>query len=398
MPEHPSLNLPLLRPRPFTPRRTMEPYAPCWCGSGKKWKWCHKDRERQKPPELHERLAELRAAFARGYCSHPEAGATACSDEIVRAHTVQRRAGLAAIAENGHVISTITAAQDLFKNEGGFVPREIGVRSASAFLGFCSHHDAAMFRPVEVGETVLSTETAFLLSFRAMAYELFMKQAALSTHASERDADKGRPFEVQCAIQEWLHWHETGLRRGLADLERWKAAYDAAYRAKKFDGFGFHGVVFDGILPVVGCGGFHPEFDFAGQPLQRLGRGVDLVYEHVVFNLAVLNGKSVAVIGWNDGTAGPAATFARSFSAVPDDLKAEGAVRLAFEHIENIHIRPSWWYGLSDQQRAAAILRMRTGGPMGPQRQASCLRPDAMHYVGAVGVTETVSTLVGSGS
>lgn len=391
MPAHPSLNLPLRPPALFTPRRMMDPYEPCWCGSGRKWKWCHKDRERQKPPELYEGLAELRAAFARGYCSHPEAGETTCSDEIVRAHTVQRRGGLAAIAENGHVISTITAAQDLFKNQGEFVPGEVGVRSASAFLGFCGYHDAAMFRPIEVGQALLTIETAFLLSFRAMAYELFMKRAALSAHGSKRDADKGRPFEVQCAIQEWLHWHEFGLRRGLADLERWKATYDAAYRAGNFDGFGFHGVVFDSVLPVVGCGGFHPEFDFAGQSLQRLGRGADLAYEHVVFNLTVLNGKSAGVIGWNEGTAGPAAAFARSFAAVADDQKAGAAIRLAFEHIENVHIRPSWWRGLSNEQRAAAILRMRTGGPMDPQRQASCLRPDGRHYVGAVGVTETVS-------
>ena len=33
----------------LAPVRKMAPYKPCWCGSGKKWKWCHKDQESMAP-------------------------------------------------------------------------------------------------------------------------------------------------------------------------------------------------------------------------------------------------------------------------------------------------------------------------------------------------------------
>lgn len=392
MSDHISLGLPLVPPAPFNPRRTMDPYAICWCGSGRKWKWCHKDRERQSPIPLQERLTQFRATFRQEYCSHPDAGKATCSAEIVRAHTVQHRGGLSAISENGRVVSAVTAAEDLYSNKGEYVPRVIGIKSASTFLGFCGHHDTTMFRPIETGPFSLSAETVFLLSFRALAYELYMKRCALAATNIERECDKGKPFEDQCSIQEYLHWSEEGMRRALADLERWKAAYDTAYMAKDYDKFDFYAVGFTDVLPFVGCGGFHPQFDFSARPLQQLGRGSDLEYQHVTVNLTVIDSRSVAVIGWNEGGDGPAAMFAKSFAGVRNGEKAEAVRRLVFEHIENVFMLPSWWRGLSEELRLAAIFRMRTGSPGGAERKASCLMSDGLAYLESVGVQEVCSS------
>ena len=106
-----------------------------------------------------ERMSHLYRKFQKGYCSHPSASPNNCSDKIVRAHTVQRRGGIAAIAEKGHVISAKSAAQDLVKNHGAFVPRKVGVRSASTFMGFCKKHDNSMFHPVEKPSVSLSHQS-----------------------------------------------------------------------------------------------------------------------------------------------------------------------------------------------------------------------------------------------
>jgi hypothetical protein len=242
--------------------------------SGKKWKWCHKDRHTQKPVPSGQASALLTAEFAKGYCSYPsaEAGPATCSEKIIRAHTVQRSTGLAGIAESGHVISAKAAFKDLVKNDGRLVPREVGVHDASTFMGFCNKHDTAMFRAVEAGDVALTQKTCFLLSFRTLAFELFEKQAALRHVEIERDFDKGRPFEDQCYIQQHLHFYREGILRGLSDLQQWKAVYDTAFIEQQFNAFRFFGVAFSGILPVVGCGGFYPEFDFEGRPLQKFGR------------------------------------------------------------------------------------------------------------------------------
>lgn len=200
MPAHQSLVAPFLEPTPIHPGERMDPYKNCWCGSEKKWKWCHKDRAKQEPIHLGALLAGMREEMQRGYCSHPEASPTTCSDRIVRAHTIQRRGGIADIAEGAHVASVKAGVDDMYDNEGRIEPKSVGVRSASTFNGFCETHDRSMFRPLEVGSPTLAIENVFLLSFRAMAYELFAKRAALRSVPIQRDLDRGAPFEAQAAI------------------------------------------------------------------------------------------------------------------------------------------------------------------------------------------------------
>jgi hypothetical protein len=127
---HPSLTAPFLPPPPLRPQRTMDPYKPCWCQSGKKWKWCHKNRHIQKPLPLGQVLSSIHVEFTKGYCSYPGAGPATCGERIIRAHTVQRATGLAAIAERGHVISAKSAFKDTAKNEGS----SFRVKSASMML------------------------------------------------------------------------------------------------------------------------------------------------------------------------------------------------------------------------------------------------------------------------
>ena len=113
---HPSLKEKFIGPPPLEPQRVMRVNEPCWCGSEKKWKKCHRDREGQTPEPIGKLLDRQRSEKLKGYCLHPEASETNCSQQIVRAHTVQRRGGLAAIAENGHVISAKKAFEDIIKN------------------------------------------------------------------------------------------------------------------------------------------------------------------------------------------------------------------------------------------------------------------------------------------
>lgn len=377
---HASLHAAFIPPPDLRPQKTMKRNHPCWCGSGKKWKRCHRDRESQQRVELGERLSQLYREFQKGYCSHPQAGPEECGHRIVRAHTVQRRGGLAAIAEQGHVVSAKTGSQDLFKNRGLFVPREVGVRSASTFFGFCDTHDNSMFRPVETQSASLTPESCFLLGFRAMSYELFSKRAALRSVNIMRDMDRGTPFEYQCELQQRIHLYEEGTKRGVADCERWKERYDEIFGNRRFEEYRCVSVEYSSVLPIVGCGAFMPEYDFAGNPLQIVSRG-DAPHEHVSLNLTVLNGRSVLVIGWTEGKEGPAALFGRSFGNVPDKEKANAAVQLVTEYIENIYMRPSWWRGLPNALRNTLIARIRSGiGVSRPDRELHCLRPDGSPY------------------
>lgn len=359
-PSHPSLSAPFLEPEHIHPQEQMDPYRACWCGSGTKWKWCHKERHKRKRINIGRLLADMRSQFVEGYCSHPDAGPHSCSPGIVRAHTIQRRGGLGDIAEAGHVMSSKAGVEGIFDNEGRIEPVEVGVRSASTFNGFCGAHDTELFRPVEVGAVTLSHESVFLLTFRAIAFELFTKQAALKGVPIQRELDSGTPFYIQAAMQTQLHYSSEGMKRGLADLERWKDRYDAALRQNDLSAFSVYAIEFDGVLPVAACGAFHPEVDFDGAQLQILSRG-SAEFDHIAFNLTTLNGVSVAAFGWLGGSSGPAAALVDSFRRLPDAEKSTAVIQLAFEHLENTYMRPSWWRALPDEWRNFALEKFRSG-------------------------------------
>ncbi len=75
---------------------------PCWCRSGLKYKKCHLNRELQTPVNIFEVEAKLVAQLRVGYCSHPDPISDPCSGTITKAHTIQKKGGIAAIAEAGH--------------------------------------------------------------------------------------------------------------------------------------------------------------------------------------------------------------------------------------------------------------------------------------------------------
>ena len=388
---HASLDATFTIPELLEPRRSMGRNETCWCGSGNKWKRCH--RLREKAPRVNSGAlhARMHQEFNEGFCSHPEADTETCGERIVRAHTVQRQGGLAAIAEDGHVISVESAARDLHRNEGRFVPRQVGVRSASTFMGFCNRHDTEMFRTVETGEVRLNPRACFLLGFRAIAYEYYMKALQRRVIGLMRRTDAGLSFEEQCTIQQVAHAFEVGVLRGIEDGTRWKRQYDTMFRAERLDDHRFVAVEYSGILPVVGCGAFHPEFDFGGNALQRIGHG-DAHLEHLTFNLTVLNDRSVMVLGWTEGTQGPAEAFARSFRNLSDRRKLNASVQLAFEHMSNVFMKPSWWRNLPNAVSTALVRRMHSGSGLGGHgRSQECLQPDGHDYTHRINVVNVLT-------
>lgn len=337
--------------------RPLNVYGPCWCKSGKKWKFCHKDRHTEKKLEFGEMLSLLKRAQEEWVktshiCLHPQASSSTCSPKVISSHTVQRNGGLSAIAEDGHVFSTKKAFFNIEKNDGEIVPTRIGLKEASTFPGFCNKHDTSMFLPAEGPNSILNEESAFLLSYRALAYEYVMKQYNIANHAVQRDImDRGATFPQQVAVQNLIEAMANGTRIALMDIDRWKAKYDSAYNSADYSSFNAYMVEFDSVLPFVGAGAFMPEFDFKGTAIQFLGAKAGL--ENLAINITVLRGVTVAVFGWWPEKRNATSQFIDSFAAIPDDEKATALATCAFEHLENVYYRESWWEGLSQNERHA---------------------------------------------
>lgn len=291
------LSLPLVNPNDdnkITPVRKMNKNKPCWCRSGKKYKRCHFDRSTQPEINLFEMEADFFREFNKGYCSAPDD--TQCSSTISKAHTVQRKGGLTAIADLGHVLTVKPLMKDLIGNQGAHAPRSIGIRKASVFPGFCSNHDTEIFKSVEGKSIQLNTEDAFLFAYRAISYALFSKQWQLRLATILRDMDKGKSFEIQVFIQQFLTEYISGIELALKDLKKCHKIFNERLVSKKRDNFHYMAVKFDKIIPIVACDCFYPETDFQGNRLQKLG-SANANLEIITLTVTAFEDYSVAFFG-----------------------------------------------------------------------------------------------------
>ncbi len=208
-----------------------------------------------------------------------------------------------------------------------------------------------MFKPVEQAGATLDRMNAFLLSFRAIGYEYVMKQFNLASYPVRRDnTDRGFDFQRQVYVQETLYGYNEGAKLAIEDIIRLKAMYNNAYKSGELTNFKAYAISLDSVLPFVASGAFLPESDFSGNALQSIGikAGVD----EIAFNVTVLGNVSVAVFGWWGKPDGPSSRFVDSFENLPNEDKATALAVCAFEYLENLYFRDSWWNSLSaDEQR-----------------------------------------------
>ena len=339
---------------------------PCWCGSGKKFKHCHLRRERETAMSMWEANAEFKKAFSQKQCVHPEAG-NSCSGAIVRAHTVRRSADLKAIARNGHVYCCgIADLAELNKTKGKLEPALVGVNNASTFWGFCSYHDSSTFGPIEDKSLDFSPQQCFLLAYRPLMKEVYLKEAMVRAFkATLQVADRGCSTVEQMRIQQNARNMIASAEAGARDNRHWKALYDKKLLQNQYDKISSLVVEID-MPPEIMCSGvISPEFDFQGAKIQDIDD--DNVLWHFVSLSLISTGRGGAlVLSWHVDCDDVGRPLAESLLQLGDAGAPHGLIRLAFDNLENIFMAPDWWESLSrrDQKRVQARI-MHGVGPAG---------------------------------
>ena len=103
-----------------------------------------------------------------------------------------------------------------------------------------------------------------------------------------------------------------------------------------------------------------PEIAIDGTHLQRLGRGTAAL-EHLTLTITSYSGKSVAIFAWIGPQRGPSGRYLDAFDSIDSDAKADALIQIAFEQLENIFLRKSWWEELPDEQREDLTQRIQSG-------------------------------------
>ena len=237
-------------------------------------------------------------------------------------------------------------------------PQPRGIGNASTFTGFCTKHDNEIFAPLEKAPFTANREQCFLLAYRALARELYLKtntrihyERRLPHFAEQLGPD--HPFVLGVAA------FTQGTVDGERDLSSHKRDYDRSLLASDHSGVNSYVFEFAAPPPVMCSGAFIPEHTFTGKQLEVLpNRSPTRQTEMTVSSFADIRGQGFIVFAWLDDPKGYAAQFVDSLSNIPDPQVTGPLLRFTFEYCENVHIQPCWWRNLSALTQQALISHM----------------------------------------
>lgn len=327
---------------------------PCWCGSGNKFKKCHLDRASSARVQPASAIKQLEQSFSKKFCSCPDNRRHECSGAIARAHTISKSKSLSLIADRGHVVSLKPDHRTL-AFQGDYTEREVGINRASTFTGFCSFHDQKFFQPLDLANEKWSAEQSFLASYRTFCRERFQKICAADALSKARDYDSGFSPNDQLYLQSSLSASARNTEAAIAAGERLKARYDAILFSTNTNEFQYLNLFFPGEPSIAISGGFEPDVDLKGHPLQNL---YDFSHdpELVTLNIVPYRSGTLVSLGWLENESGACRILA-------DQLIKSGTlgsfVFVGLTCIENAFIRPSKWrsFGHHDKEFVRRMMR-----------------------------------------
>ncbi len=332
----------------------------CWCGSGKKYKHCHL-RLRSDDWRRLEVEKLIRSSYSKRYCLHPEATDSNCQGGISSAHSVSRSV-LKQLARNGHVYGIAhDDVASIRSHKGRLVPQLIGVNKASAFTGFCNHHDNATFSPIDDCVFSGASEEVFLISYRSLCREVFDKKAAVASHSDSRKLleyypPSRIPYLANLNLEQYLA-HSTGLQK----LVKQKELYDGMLLARSHGELRYIAILFEGAPRVVCAGVFNPQYDFSGRFIQNIttSRWEDCAL--IAYSLVPAKLGFAAVFSWIKEYDDKCLPFVESYLERGAAELPSLSIVLAFQHVGNLYISPGWWEGIESDLRESLVSHFQVG-------------------------------------
>lgn len=327
--------------------RERKHFEPCWCGSGKKYKKCHRSRHQEKPYTLGQiQNLQQKVFWRKRGCMHPLASPDICSRNVIDSHTIQRKGPLERIVDKtGHVMHFEANA-----NNGEAEESRIGWRKASIFPGYCSRHDSSLFDPIENGGFSGEHWHCVLHAFRNICNEFYRKQALIESLEFQRSTiDRG--FDLDRQINAQLSYSKSieGQRKSLEESKNLRDKFETAIIQENYEEFESKCYFFQGRLDVVSSSVFQCEFDFVGNKLIDMW---DLSLNAEMLSHSIVNtddGYAIIFV-WLRNEQNPSAVVA-SFDNLPDDEKGDIFIQYCFVNCENTFFSEEWWENLSQSQK-----------------------------------------------
>lgn len=228
----------------------------------------------------------------------------------------------------------------------GFALR--GIRETSVFNGFCSKHDKSLFSPIEDSPMICSKEQLFMLAYRGVAKEAYLKrkQAEGLPTLEEVKRVHGINEDLEFSVQALLH--QAASLRGAEEVERLKSRLDSHLLNRDFGRLETTVVHFSSPSPIAASFVYAPDFDFHGKYLQDF-EDFDTDLSHLIVTLFPALGGGLLLLSHED-TANEAPRRLIASLREKDDFTSSVVWFIACQ-TENFAISPEWFDSLSEKNR-----------------------------------------------
>jgi hypothetical protein len=330
----------------------------CWCGSNIKYKKCHLNRSSQTAVQESVLHKELNRFNTDKKCSASTIFKDECSKKIVKAHSVSKSSSLKEIAVDGHVLTFFMAQRNT--DYTVLEPVSIGINKASTFNGFCKVHDKKLFSPFEDNPFDLSSYHCFLIMYRTVSRELFVKESCKGTFGLVKEMDKGKDIFEQMYIQDRYRHFNGSNDLTISDLKNIKSSLEKMLISKDYDQLE-HVIIELETPPKVmssSIGGMH--FGFDGSLIQKITNDPMSIPDYLSVNSFSSNSKGYIVFSWLNEHRVSNQKLIKTLmcsNSISDSL-----LMLIISQTENVYLSPEWWEHLSDQKKVDLIELYKCGG------------------------------------
>ncbi|MGI2108993.1 YecA family protein [Shewanella frigidimarina] len=321
---------------------------PCWCGSSRKYKHCHLGREKQSPVDKGTIKKELNSFNSKKYCSVPESQKTDCSKKIIKAHSVSKSSSLKAIAVDGHVYSTFKTNHD-FSSSKRVRPKKVGINQASVFTGFCSNHDKQIFAPIEDYAFDTSDVHCFLVAYRSLCRELFVKESVANTFSFARELDKGKALSEQIMIQKMAKYYGSNNDLTMGDLRYLKQKLDNMFLCKEYGDLHHFVIELESPPKAMTSAVVGYTVGFDGELLQTISNDPKNIPDYVFINSFSSDGRGYTVLSWLEEHSVSNLKFLKQLQST--ESISNSLSTFTFAMVENIYLSPLWWESLNESQQ-----------------------------------------------
>lgn len=246
----------------------------------------------------------------------------------------------------------------LDEHGGKFVPVLIGINQASTFTGFCSRHDKELFSEIE-DKTFLSTpEQCFLVAYRSLARELFIKDGM--NRFIEKINQKKIPTINEIILQKTYEQIGYINELTLSDLTFIKYRFDELLINQKYNELHHDILILTEPPQIMASAILALQFDFQGNTIQTLNNNPECP-NYTIINSFSSDGIGYFIFSSLNIQRKTTKLFIESLLQLNKRKIGNALVRFIISYCENFYIGPKWWNSKSKAIKDSMIGRFLHG-------------------------------------